>query len=188
VHGAKPLPEGTVGMTSIDLLLDAFARIRRGVEEAILALKPDQLAFRPDRGANPIGWLVWHLARVQDDHIAGLAHTEQVWATGQWAERFGLPPGTRETGYGHDSDQVAAVKPESAEVLLAYYDAVHEKTTRFVRTLTDEDFSRIVDDSWDPAVTLAVRLVSVISDNLQHAGQAAYVKGIIERGADEGNG
>jgi hypothetical protein len=168
-------------MTSADLLTDAFGRVREVVEEAVIGLKPQQLSFQPDPGANSIGWLVWHLTRIEDDHIAEVAGTEQVWATGNWAERFGLPPGSRDTGYGHDGEQVASVRPESAEVLLAYYDAVHEKTLRYVATLSDVDYGRIVDDRWDPPVTLAVRLVSVISDDLQHAGQAAYLRGMVER-------
>jgi Protein of unknown function (DUF664) len=172
-------------MTSADLLLDAFGRIRETVEEAVLGLTPAQLAYRPDPGANSVGWLLWHLARIQDDHIADAAQTEQVWTSGQWAERFGLPPGSRDTGYGHEPDAVAVVRPESSEVVLAYYDAVHEKTMRYVAGLTEDDYGRIVDKHWDPPVTLAVRLVSVISDNLQHAGQAAYLRGLIERGADE---
>jgi Protein of unknown function (DUF664) len=168
-------------MTSPDLLADAFSRIREAVEEAVLGLTPAQLAYRPDPGANSIGWLVWHLTRIQDDHIAGVAQAEQVWDSGQWAKRFGLPPGSRDTGYGHGPESVAVVRPESSEVLLAYYDAVHEKTTRYVANLTEEDYGRIVDRRWDPPVTLAVRLVSVISDDLQHAGQAAYLRGMIER-------
>jgi hypothetical protein len=38
-----------------------------------------------------------------------------------------------------------------------------------------------VDDYWDPPVTLGVRLVSIISDDLQHVGQAAFIRGVIER-------
>jgi hypothetical protein len=30
-------------------------------------------------------------------------------------------------------------------------------------------------------VTLGVRLLSVIGDDLQHVGQAAYVRGVLER-------
>ena len=85
------------------------------------------------------------------------------------------------TGYGHSRDDVAAVQVSSAELLTGYYDAVHERTVRYVQTLTPPDLDRIVDDSWDPPVSLGVRLVSVISDNLQHAGQAAYVRGLAER-------
>jgi uncharacterized damage-inducible protein DinB len=169
-------------LTSASLLADAFGRVRETVHEAVMGLTPDQLAFRPYPEGNSIAWLVWHLARIQDDHVAGTAQTDQVWQSGGWAPRFGLPAGSMEHGYGHTPDQVAAITVDSAEVLTAYYDAVHERTLRYVATLTDADLPRIVDKRWDPPVTLGVRLVSVISDDLQHAGQAAYLRGLIEYG------
>lgn len=168
-------------MTSADLLLDAFGRIREAVHAAVADLTPEQLAFRVDSDANSIAWLVWHLTRIQDDHIAGVAQTEQVWTSSGWVERFGLPFDRHAHGYGHSSADVAAVRVESAELLTGYHDAVHEQTVRFVAGLTDPDLPRIVDERWDPPVTLAVRLVSVISDGLQHAGQAAFIRGVVQR-------
>jgi uncharacterized damage-inducible protein DinB len=169
-------------MTSAELLLDAFGRVRETVVEAVMGLTPEQLAYRPAPDANSIAWLIWHLARVQDDHVASATDAEQVWTFEDWAPRFGLQAGSNDTGYGHSSSQVAEILVESGEVLVAYYDAVHERTIRYVTALTDADLPRIVDESWDPPVTLAVRLVSVISDDLQHAGQAMYVRGIVEAG------
>ena len=167
-------------MTSADLLADAFGRVREAVYAAAIGLTLEQLHYRPAPGANSIAWLVWHLTRVQDDHVAGVAQTEQVWMSGDWAPRFGFPDGSTDTGYGHNSDQVAAVQVKSGEVLTAYFDAVHERTMRFVATLTEADLPRVVDESWDPPVTLAARLISVIADDLQHAGQAMYLRGIVE--------
>jgi uncharacterized damage-inducible protein DinB len=168
-------------MSSAELLADAFGRIQETVHDVVRGLTPEQLAFRIDSDANSIAWLVWHLTRIQDDHVADVVLTEQVWTSGGWVERFGLPFGGRAHGYGHNSAEVAAVRVDSAELLTGYYDAVHEQTIRFVEGLTDADLPRIVDDGWDPPVTLGVRLVSVISDDLQHAGQAAFIRGIIER-------
>jgi uncharacterized damage-inducible protein DinB len=167
-------------MTVADLLTDAFDRIREEVHNAVDNLSKEELAFRVDEDANSIAWLVWHLTRVQDDHIAGVAGTEQVWTSRGWADRFGLPFGRLAHGYGQSSEEVAAVHV-GAELLTGYHDEVLEATTRYVRTLTDDDLRRVVDDSWDPPVTLGVRLVSVISDDLQHVGQAAFVRGIIMR-------
>lgn len=167
-------------MTSADLLTDAFDRVRQAVHRAVDGLTAGQLSFRVDGEANSIAWLAWHLSRVQDDHIADAAGTVQVWTSDGWAERFGLPLDELATGYGHNSEQVAAVHA-SAELLTAYYDAVHERTLRFVGGLTDADLPRVVDERWDPPVTLGVRLVSVIADCLEHAGQAAFVRGIVER-------
>jgi uncharacterized damage-inducible protein DinB len=167
-------------MTSADLFEDAFERIRDAVHPAVNGLSPDQLTFRPDPESNSIAWLVWHLTRIQDDHVAGLDGQEQVWLSDGWFERFALPFDKSDTGYGHDPDQSAAVTAESPS-LLAYFEAVHAKTLAFVRSLQDADLSRVVDRNWDPPVTLIVRLVSVVADDLQHAGQAAYVRGIVER-------
>jgi len=169
-------------MTSADLLTDAFGRIRQVVHEVMDGLTPDELARRVQPEANSIAWLVWHLTRIQDDHVAGVASVPQVWTSQGWAERFGLPLDASDTGYGHTSEEVALVRVDSGELLTGYHDAVHEQTIGYMRTLTDEDLPRIVDRSWDPPVTLGVRLISVVTDDLIHAGQAAYVRGLLHGG------
>jgi Protein of unknown function (DUF664) len=168
-------------MTSAELLVDAFGRIREVVHRVLDGLTPEQLAFRADPEANSIAWLVWHLTRIQDDHLADAGQLQQVWTSQGWVERFGLPFHPRATGYGHRADEVAAVRVESGELLVGYHDAVHQQTVRYVVGLGDADLDRIVDRSWDPPVSLGVRLVSVIADDLQHAGQAAFVRGILPR-------
>ena len=166
-------------MTSAQLLTDAFGRVREVVHHTVDGLTPDDLAYRAGDGANSIAWLVWHLTRVQDDHIADVAGLPQVWP--RWAERFGLPLPEADTGYGHGPEEVAAVRVESGELLTGYHDAVYQQTVEYVGGLTDDDLPRIVDRAWDPPVTLAVRLISVISDDLQHAGQAAFIRGLLQR-------
>jgi hypothetical protein len=151
------------------------------VRAAVDGVDEDRLARRLDPDANSIAWLVWHLLRVQDDHIAEVAGREQVWTAGGWAGRFGLPFDDSATGYGHSSADVARVR-STAELLTGYCDAVTDQTLDYLGTLEADDLDRVVDERWDPPVTLAVRLVSVISDDLQHAGQAAFVRGVIERG------
>jgi uncharacterized damage-inducible protein DinB len=167
-------------MTSADLLSDSFERIRDAVFPAVSGLSPDDLAFRPDEESNSIAWLVWHLTRIQDDHVADLNGTEQVWTAQGWVERYALPLDPADTGYGHGPEDVAAVRAD-AESLLGYFEEVHEKTQRFVNSLVDDELLRVVDQDWDPPVTVGIRLVSVIADDLQHVGQAAYVRGILQR-------
>jgi hypothetical protein len=167
-------------MTSTDLLIDAFERVRDAVHPAVNGLSVDDLAFRPDDQSNSIAWLVWHLTRIQDDHVAGLDGSEQVWEASGWTEKFALPLDSADTGYGHGPEDVASVKAE-ASLLLDYFEEVHEKTLAFVGTLSEADLDRVVDRSWDPPVTVSIRLVSIIADDLQHVGQAAYVRGILQR-------
>jgi uncharacterized damage-inducible protein DinB len=162
------------------LLVDAFGRVRGSVNEAVEGLDEDQLAFRPDANANSIAWLVWHLTRVQDDHIADVAGGEQMWTVGGWVERFRLPFDVNAIGYGHSSREVGEVRA-TADMLTGYHDAVHRATVDYVGTLEDADYERVVDERWDPPVTLAVRLLSVVNDTSQHVGQAAYVRGLVTR-------
>ena len=164
------------------LLLELYGRIPPRCEAAVEGLEPRDLTRRPTPDANPIGWLVWHLTRVQDHHVAELLETEQMYlAGGHWPSRFGLEPDPNDIGYGHTSEQVAAVEPESARALLEYHQVVYARTRFFLRSLTAEGLDEIVDRRWDPPVTLGVRLVSIADDSLQHCGQAAYVRGLLNR-------
>jgi uncharacterized damage-inducible protein DinB len=168
-------------MDAHHLLTDAFDRIEQAVEAAIAGLDDDGLTFRPDVDANSIGWLVWHLTRVQDDHVSEIAGIPQTYVEDGWAERLGLVPDVLDTGYGHTSEQVAAVRFERPDEVLAYHRAVAARTRAYLATVTSTELDRIIDRRWDPPVTVGVRLVSVISDDLQHAGQANYVRGLYER-------
>ncbi|MBM7493570.1 putative damage-inducible protein DinB [Micromonospora luteifusca] len=163
-----------------DLLTETYDRLPDLVRAAVDGLTPEQLRQAPGPGANSIGWLVWHLTRVQDDHVADLLDTEQLWVSGDWAGRFGLTADPDDTGFGHSAAQVRAVQPESAQALIDYYEAVASRTGSFLARLRPADLDRVVDEAWDPPVTLGVRLVSVAEDDLQHVGQAAYVRGLIE--------
>jgi hypothetical protein len=170
-------------MNCADLITDAFGRIRETVTDTLYGLTPEQLTYRVDVDANPIAWLIWHLTRVQDDHVAAAFGVPQVWSEGGWAARFGMPPSSMETGYGHNRVQVAAISEACAasELLADYYEAVYAQTAKLVSGVTDADLDRVVDTSWRPPVTLGVRLISVINDASQHVGQAAFVRGIVLR-------
>ncbi len=161
------------------LLSDLYGRVPPLAREAVDGLDLDQLTRSPEPGANTIAWLVWHIARVQDHYFGEYLGEEQLWVAGDWAARFGLEPDPANSGYGHTAEQMAAVRPQDTEVLTAYLDAVHERALRYLAGLGAGDLDRIVDRSWDPPVTLGVRLVSVADDGLQHVGQAAYVRGLL---------
>ena len=162
-----------------DLLVEAYDRLPELVRSAVEGLSPDQLRSAPAPGANPVGWLVWHLARVQDHHVSEVLGDEQLWIRDGWAARFGRDPHPGDTGYGHTPEQVAALHPGGGAVLVDYYEAVAARTRGFLTTLDPADLDRVVDDRWDPPVTLGVRLVSVLDDDVQHVGQAAYVRGMM---------
>lgn len=164
-------------MQSKELLLEAFDRLPGLVRQALDGLDGSHLQHRPSGHGNSIAWLVWHLGRVEDAQVASAWGLEQVWTAEGFVSRFGLPLADNDTGYGHSSAQVDAVRA-SRELLQDYYDAVHRQTAKLLEGIEDSDLDRVVDRRWDPPVTLGVRLVSILADCLQHAGQAAYAKGL----------
>ncbi len=167
--------------TSTDILVDAIGRVRETATRAVAGLSSAQLEARIDPEANTIAWLLWHIGRVQDAQVADVAGREEVWTAGGWMGRFALPFGASETGYAHSAAEVAEVSGVSAELLAAYVTDVCDHTIEYLRTLGEADLGRIVDTRWNPPVTLAARLVSVVSDDLQHAGQAAFIRGVLQR-------
>ena len=168
-------------MDSRELLGTAYDDIEQAVRGALEGIDPALLTERIDPEANTIAWLAWHLTRVQDDHVSEVAGTEQAYTAAGWADRFALPFDVGATGYGSSPEEVGATKITEPDLLLGYHAEVHRRTAEFLRTLSDADLDRVVDQRWDPPVTLGVRLLSVIGDDLQHAGQAAVLRGSLER-------
>jgi len=167
-------------MTPAQLLTDCFDRVAGSVESVLDGLDDAALTARVAPDANTIAWLVWHLARVEDDHVAEVAGHEQAWTSEGFARRFDLPFDDGAIGYAQSAEEVGQVVA-SADLLGEYFTAVRSRTTAYLAGLSDEDLDRVVDDRWDPPVTLGVRLVSVVNDATQHVGQAAYVKGLVIR-------
>ena len=169
-------------MTTAALGRELFGNIRAFTHDALDGCPAGAVLWRPDPEANSIAWLVWHLTRIQDDHVANLAGRDQVWDGDDWATRFGLAAGDRRLGYGDTADQVAQVAPADPAVLTDYLDAVTERTLAYLDAVEDEaEWDRVVDTRWDPPVTARVRLASVVQDCLQHIGQVEYLRGLYER-------
>jgi hypothetical protein len=166
--------------TAPELLVDAFSRIRDGVTTLLEGVDARHLTWRPGPDANTIAWLVWHLTRIEDDHLAAAFSKSQVWHSDGWSERFGLPYRPEATGYGMSPSDVGALDV-GPELLSGYHLAVASRTTSLLAGLSPGELDRVVDERWDPPVTLAVRLVSVVADGLEHLGQAAYIRGLAEQ-------
>lgn len=175
-------------MDCTPLVLDAFERVHELLPVALDGLSAADVRWQPDPGSNSIGWLVWHLARVEDDHMAGLVDAGQVWTGEGWADRFALPYPVRAVGYGQKPDDVAAFAVDDPQLLVGYYDAVHARTVAILRAMGEADWDRVVDERFDPPVTAAVRVVSVINDITQHIGQVGYVRGLLERASSRDSG
>ncbi len=166
--------------TASDLLLDGLGRVRETVHGLLDDVPEAALAEPPAPGANTVAWLVWHLTRVMDEHVADAFDADVEWTSGGWYDRLGLPFPASAHGYGMSYDDVLAVRASAAD-LRGYFDAAFEMARAQLASVTDADLDRVVDEGWDPPVTLGVRLVSVLNDCTQHVGQASYAAGILGR-------
>jgi hypothetical protein len=163
------------------LVLDLYARTPPLAEAAVAGLDTEALTTAPRSGANPIGWLVWNIARIQDRQFTEWLGTDQIWTATDWPARFGLDADADDTGYGHTPEQVAAVRPDGPDALLGYLGAVDSRVRAYLGTLGEADLDEIIDRSFDPPVSRGVRIVSIADDSLQHVGQAAYLRGLLDR-------
>jgi len=163
-----------------DLLLDAAGRVTDQVPDVVGGLDVDELAWQPEPGANSIAWNLWHLTRVADEYAAGYLGTEPRWTAGGWHERFALPFAPEVHGYGQTAEEAAQVRV-SADLLSGYYAEVAPVLAGYLSTLDAAALDQVVDESYDPPVTLGVRMISIVDDMVQHIGQAAYLRGMLDR-------
>lgn len=171
-----------VSMDWRDMIIDGYGRIFEILDPALQGTSQAELDKQPKPECNSLGWTVWHLARGQDGEIANLAKSEQLWLKDGWHKRFNRPADARDTGYGHTAEEVAAFKSPTAAVLLEYCRAVVAATHRYLKSLNITELDRVLDEDYQPKPTVSVRIVSVMADSLEHAGEAAYIRGLIKSG------
>lgn len=165
------------------ILHDLIGRVRDEAASVVDGLSEPDATYQPAPGTNTICWLLWHSGRVADSQIHEALGGEQLW--NRWADRLSLPLapdrlGAGATGYGQSPEDVVYVVAPT-EQLFGYLAEVCDDMDRLVGGLRAEDLDRVIDRSWNPPVTLSVRIVSIVADCLQHIGQAAFLRGIAER-------
>jgi hypothetical protein len=166
-------------MDSGALLKDLLDRNEGYVLPGFAKLTDAELRQRVTAGANPIGWLMWHMARVQDRAVAGMVGIDQRWIADGWHAKFGMGADPEQRGNGDSSDEVTAFAA-SAQVLVDYYAAVREQTNAFLDGLDADDPERQVPGFGAATVSLAQRVPGLILEAVQHGGQIAYVRGLVQ--------
>ena len=167
-------------MDAAEVVAQALKRLEVVVEKSLTGLSPAQLTEQVHPESNPIGWLCWHLTRIQDDHISNLAEMEQTWIADSWHSKFKMPADPSDYGTGDSIEKVRSFRAPSAEILLEYYKTVSKRTQVFLQTLTPQQMEvPVKDNRWLPPPSVGVRLVSIIGDSTQHVGQIAYLRGLI---------
>lgn len=170
-------------MTWRDLIVDGYDRLPALMREALSGLTIADLKRQPHRDCNSLGWTAWHLTRVQDSQIADLMGAEQLWTKDGWHRRFKRPADPEDTGYGHTPEEVRAFESPGVKTQLDYLRATVARTRRYLGSLSPSALDRTLDEPWfEPLPTVGVRIVSVLADCHQHAGQASYIRGLLKAG------
>ena len=157
------------------VFLDSIGRVHETMHRIVTDLTPDELTREPHPS---IGWLAWRLSRVMDSIPSGLANRDQLWIADGWAARFGMKPEPYDFGraLAHTREQVRSFSA-TPELLLAYHDAVYERTRSYFDTLTDAELARELDEpQYNPLPTVSVRIVSLLENLFHNAGMIAYLK------------
>lgn len=169
--------------SAVDVLLEMFGRVPDLLHNVLDGIDPELLVTQPQVGGghpgNSIGWLVWHVGRMEDAQIAAIAGTPEVHRSGDWKRRLGTPYPASTHGYGMSPADVARFTVVAPDQLGAYYDDVHARTVEVLHSFEAKGLQTVVDDRWTPPVTALVRLVSIADDAVQHVGQAAYLRGLL---------
>ena len=134
-------------MDALDFFLLRYRELRaeRGiVGDLRTGLSDDQWRRRPHPGVNPIAWLVWHAARVEDVGVnAFIANRPQVLHAGGWLDR--MKTTRRDVGTGMTEAEVDALCTTlDLEGLRGYWEAVGRATLEVVESLRGEAIDDVV--------------------------------------------
>ena len=163
-------------MTLNEFITDALDKENGFLIEALEGLGPDELGWQPAPDANSIGWILWHMVRVEDMWIQFFAQFQtELWETEGWHEKFGLP--TRDNGFGHTPDQVNNFPSLDLGEFLRYRAAVRQATLAYLDTLTPEDMERVPRER-RPEMSLGAMFRQIIGEMYQHVGHIAYLRGL----------
>lgn len=144
--------------------------------EAVKGITPQELAWYPGPEANHIGWILWHMFRVEDFWTQFFAQRQlELWERDGWHQKFGLP--TRDTGFGHTARQVRDFPALEVAELLKYRDSVRADTLAYLRGLAPADFDAIPRER-RPDMTVGGMFRQILGELYQHQGHMAYIRGL----------
>ena len=180
-----PTPATVLPASAADpctLLADGLDRSRERFDRALDGVTLEQANARPASGLAPridsLTWLAWHTAREIDLQVSALAGTEPLWTGAGFSARFALPLPDDTEDWRHTPEQAALVRVNDLALLTDYLDAACALAHEYLDGL-EAALDEVVDRSWDPPVTRAARLVSIIDDAAQHSGQAVYARRLL---------
>jgi hypothetical protein len=170
-------------METKDYILMELSGIKRGFGRALKDLTQPELMWRPACGCNPMGLILFHVARSEDSFIQSrILGNPQIWVSEKWYEKLNLP--AEEEGAHYTVDQVNAFPVPEQKDILAYYDAVRAKTKEYLKGLQPEELDKKISMPPFGDLTVAAILSIIVNHSAQHIGEISYLRGM-QRGMDK---
>ncbi|MDO9333952.1 MAG: DinB family protein [Dehalococcoidales bacterium] len=163
-------------MKAIQFILLTVNGMHQAMVNDVKTLTPAQLVWKPAPGANPIGFLFWHTARVEDMAVSGWQKKTPVWEEDKWYEKLGLD--AKVYGGGFQEPDVDKVARLPADIITAYVEKVFRNTGIYIQSL-DEDKLDFAPNSERPNITIGLMLGNyIIGHGWWHLGEIRYIKGM----------
>ena len=156
-------------------LNEAFEKLERTLD----GLSEDEFHWRPALESNTIDWMVWHMARVEDNWInTRLRETVSIWDRDGWGERIDV--GESGNGYGQTAEEIRATPAFDVPLVMEYYRAVRKGTTDyFENEMQVEDLKKEVTHSRYDPISYAWVLGHLLCEEAEHLGQIEYLRGMM---------
>ena len=174
-------------MTLKEFVRNALEMQRNDLLRSLQGLTPEDLAWRSAAQGNAIGFLAWHMARVEDMWVQRVFQgKQQLWQSDGWSGRLGMDAYGRDNGFGFDETKLAAFSPPQMGQLLAYTDAVRQHTLAFLDAWDSDGAPVQALLPWDKSTTLRIEQfwTQILWEINQHGGQIGYVRGLRRAAVD----
>jgi DinB superfamily len=170
-----------------ELIVGTFEDYWNRFDNALEGLTSEELAWRPQGDCNPISFIAWHMARVEDRYVHHFAmDAEEVWVKNAWFTQCGLE--ASDTGLRFTLEQVAAFPALALDMLSGYMPEVRRETRAYLQQLQVQDLDVVPgwfafapntppeSDKW----SIGHVFRQLVGELNQHLGQVSYLRGMVK--------
>ncbi len=156
-------------------LQEAFEKLERALD----GLGEDELNWRPTLQSNSIDWMVWHMARVEDNLInVVLQNHGAIWERDNWSGRLAITYAG--AGAGMTMREIGEMGRIDVPKVLEYYRSVRQSTADYFEDgMSESDLSRTIEHTNFRGWTGAQILGRLLCEEAEHLGQIEYLRGMM---------
>ncbi len=154
---------------------ECFEKLNRALD----GLSEDELSWQPTLESNSIDWMVWHMARVEDNLVnVVLQKRVPIWERDGWGKCLGIA--YTGAGAGMTMDEIRAMGGIDVPKVMGYYRSIRKETSGyFANAMSEDDLSRVIEHTNFRGWTGAQILGRLLCEEAEHLGQIEYLRGMM---------